>query len=944
MSSPRVEEPSSAVEGIERTGLASSQNTNFAWSNCSNQNARERVFLKQQAVDDALHHGMEICSELRTAMEQEDSAGTAAADRIFSEEIRGWIEEIEKLNKANHALEILVGLAGDTVSYNNNEDPETPFRAEVVFRSYDDVAQELRGIFESLAQRNALNDQEGEDPEEEENIMHQLAEMEHSISEGCKKVQAVWGLDQEDVVKRNTAQSLLDSSTVVLHHLGTTKTICSSNLGEFAEKIKPYLDSSVMNEGFAAWPLVTEAKLFIKVDFLEHGIVLVDLPGLSDAVESRAKVAEKFYQRLEVTTIVTPARRAIDGKTGVQLMDEYHTLRMELDGKYHKKRFCVVVSQIDKIDCDVFRKDSVTAKKDAGLQRDSRQIQALTGRLATLEAQLRNEQSRALDNVTALKPRGRGSTQLKKGEHLYNQLERDTFRVQAKSKTDHVKNPKTEKADCDRELAMLLARQKWTCIQVNCASITKAIKRSFAIRQKRLASEKGTNPLYDGSVEVFPVSATAFRDHLKGRKSVGSPSVNYTGIPRLRQWLATIALEKREEHLNVILNSLERLLVEIQRWTRPKDLATYFPRKTVEDSLHGIHARYTQLLEVGLSRSYLKVKSMNPLEKAGPDQCRKVAGKAATRWAIQNSQDKASSALMSWVTFQAVLERNGGPYRSKGRGAYQYNFPEALAAAILDMAVERWHSIFHVKIPGTEKPIVNAVSKVWETYIDNLTRVQLTAPGIMPQFKECLEAIRSLQKELRDRIHATLQALSKCASEVHPEFLDSLRSQLTPIFKKSLEITGKGHYVARRAQLNVEVKHSCEHMCQNGYAKMISKYQSHLEELPRRFEDHLAFAVTKAQNHITSLFDSLATVEDKDSDVPEVLENKRNFQGHLKKSVMGWHHNWCSPNERPRFIEAEDAEVPAAYVEEADDQNDDAIRVGNGYTEGTADMMDEDSN
>ncbi len=141
-------------------------------------------------------------------------------------------------------------------------------------------------------------------------------------------------------------------------------------------------------------------------------------------MESRAQVANKFSQKLEITVIVTPARRAIDEKTGVQLMSDYQTLSMQLDGRYHKKGFCVVVSQIDEIDCDVFLKGDARAKDDPGFNAAIQQIKSLTQRSAQLGAQLRSEITeltkidakitKANIKAAGLIPTGRGSGEIKK--------------------------------------------------------------------------------------------------------------------------------------------------------------------------------------------------------------------------------------------------------------------------------------------------------------------------------------------------------------------------------------------------------------------------------------------------------------------------------------------------------------------------------------------------
>lgn len=310
------------------------------------------------------------------------------------------------------------------VSWNDDNDPDHKFRAEIVFRSREDVAQELQQLFAMLKERRELNEREVDDDDEPFARMEEEAEMESAIAEGFKKISAVWGLD-EDTVECMSPEDLLASKPDVLQLLGTTKTIYSQHPEQFADVVKPYLDSSETVQGFRAWPLITEVRLFVKAPFLERGVVLVDLPGLSDAVESRAEVANKYAKKLQITAIVAPARRAIDEKTGVQLMSDYQTLRMQLDGRYNKKSFCVVVSQIDEIDCDVFIKGDALAKQNEDLQKDVKEIMALTQRSAVLGLQVTAEETafakinekvaKAETKLAALTPAGPGSRKLKKG-------------------------------------------------------------------------------------------------------------------------------------------------------------------------------------------------------------------------------------------------------------------------------------------------------------------------------------------------------------------------------------------------------------------------------------------------------------------------------------------------------------------------------------------------
>jgi gas vesicle protein len=107
----------------------------------------------------------------------------------------------------------------------------------------------------------------------------------------------------------------------------------------------------------AVWPLIDHVNIYVKADILKGGLVLVDLPGLSDIVESRAAVARKYYQNLAVTAIVTPWVRAADERTAVSLMTENQELSMRMDGKFDGRSFGVVLSKADDIDPVIIAKN-----------------------------------------------------------------------------------------------------------------------------------------------------------------------------------------------------------------------------------------------------------------------------------------------------------------------------------------------------------------------------------------------------------------------------------------------------------------------------------------------------------------------------------------------------------------------------------------------------------
>jgi hypothetical protein len=85
-------------------------------------------------------------------------------------------------------------------------------------------------------------------------------------------------------------------------------------------------------------------------------------------------------------------------------------------------------------------------------------------------------------------------------------------------------------------------------------------------------------------------------------------------------------------------------------------------------------------LETELERGFKRVESLDPFRQiyAAEVACKRVACTIVSRWAMKFPENKRSAAPMHWTTFDAILKRNGGPYRTKSGEKTEYNFPEAL--------------------------------------------------------------------------------------------------------------------------------------------------------------------------------------------------------------------------------------------------------------------------
>ena len=82
-------------------------------------------------------------------------------------------------------------------------------------------------------------------------------------------------------------------------------------------------------------------------------------------------------------------------------------------------------------------------------------------------------------------------------------------------------------------------------------------------------------------------------------------------------------------------------------------------------------------------------------------------------------------------------------------------------------------------------------STIWVQYLEELRlHIQDTAPDIIPYFDATHKTLQDIEAELSDKISSSIKSISEGSSQIHPLFIDSLRTSLIPLFHEALEITG----------------------------------------------------------------------------------------------------------------------------------------------------------
>lgn len=107
------------------------------------------------------------------------------------------------------------------------------------------------------------------------------------------------------------------------------------------------------------------------------------------------------------------------------------------------------------------------------------------------------------------------------------------------------------------------------CIQSRNSLVKAEIQHDFMRRQKRLlAVGMRQDDIYDGTVNIFPISSTAYWNvQQDSEKPVGFPAEEYTGLPALNDWLRSATVADRERHLDSLLNGLHGLFNLMKTWS-----------------------------------------------------------------------------------------------------------------------------------------------------------------------------------------------------------------------------------------------------------------------------------------------------------------------------------------------------------------------------------------
>ncbi|TGJ86567.1 hypothetical protein E0Z10_g2162 [Xylaria hypoxylon] len=911
------------------------------WTECSEADAYKRLSIKEQSLDIALDYCEQLINKIEDVFANIKKHSEESAELIWPLEDREeWISQCQDIIKEHKDFNILVGVAGATgsgktsalnallgfqellptnneeaatavqckVAFNDETRPEYAFRCHVTFQSKEALEIKIRQFFNDLKVRDELQESHRGSLEDEQ----ALRELESVLQPTREMVNIVFGL-QDDQVQDLGLEGVLKSNPEALQLLGTVKKFNSSNVDAISKQMKPYMDSttadhSTSGECFAAWPLIEQVELFIKSDILRNGVVLVDLPGLGDAVESRALVAERSFNQLTATLIVAQATRAADNSTAVDLMSKNQEMAMMMDGKFHKETFCVCLSQIDQID-----RKAALRKPDAKANLD-------------LQNLLKEEESHKFTLKTKLQERKRRKKLMKKLRMAMRKPRKSGKEIAAKAVMYKLKGEKRGQklvlakicqqiTSSKRNLIEADGKITFTCIRARNQYLRDRIGLDFKKRQARLDAKTGTREsAYDGQVAVCPTSARAFWNCKSTIKRVtGFPSEEYTGIPGLASWIRSATIPKREEHVDELLSRLQAQFNIIQLWSEDRSkLSDLLVTKDSfeKDVLADVLKTTEHNLSVYWSQLATKVTELNPFhnEEEVLSDCPELCRKTVIGWAYRKPDNKASNDKLHWTTYHASLSRLGGKFVSKSKGILQeYNWMQDISRILYDVIVKDWDQSFNKDVPFLINDARPMIDTIWDGFIENLnSSIEETEPRLLSYFMNEKHRLDTIKRNTKIKVKAALRHVTERASQSHPLILGKIQLGWQEAFQAALGIRGQssihstmvydtdsvignGSYTARQQLLLCFAADQSGKVFIAAYKDLEHRLKDNFNQLPKELDTISQFVVRELRRIVgLSLDKVLKPTSDLALKLEVVAEEKKRLQLCVQTAPLKW--------------------------------------------------------
>lgn len=735
------------------------------------------------------------------------------------------------------------------LSYNETENEDAKYRAEIEFIQPEDWRRELAVLFEEVFDTKGLS-KDAHNPESIAGVAY-------------AKIRAVYHKHTKDMLQKSTIEQLMNVPDVG-SILGTVKRINSRDCASFYQRLQHYVDSQQKLNGnkgvkpkreFQHWPLIKVVRIYTKADALSTGAVIVDLPGVHDSNAARAAVAEGYIKECSGLWIVAPITRAVDDKAAKNLLGSTFKRQLKYDGSYAAMTF--ICSKTDDIStteaADSLQLGDVMADQEAERENINRKTRAAKGEKRKMQTErddqddlieqyeehitnwenvLRSvENDESSDDATASLSNKRkrstdlGSAMMSDEQSLTAQQVRSKIEEQTKLRRsarqhgqklrDDITKIQKTLNDLDSRRTQIEKDAEALCIQGRNDWSRERIREDFAEGVRELDQENAAEENPDDfdpeeeiqdygdvarSLPVFCVSSRAYQK-LSGRlqkdgDTNGFTSPSQTEIPQLQAHCRKLTEAGRQGSCKAFLNNLSRLLTSLSLWasddgSQPE--SSTHQRKKIQAFVTKNLQKLQQQLERAVDDT------MDDIEQALDHQLYNFFASAvhtAAKAALPISDEWGAprdQGGMFWATYKATVRRHGVFHGAAGHRDFNKDLTNPFTKSLMT----RWEKTFHRRVPEVFNGFPIGVNDTIKNFHDALEQQCVDQNSWNLRIARLRENVVILEAAFNDLAKQTISNVNEAQREINREFTPSVAAAMATAYDQCSEENGKPTFISR---------------------------------------------------------------------------------------------------------------------------------------------------
>ncbi|KAK2767865.1 tat pathway signal sequence [Colletotrichum kahawae] len=641
------------------------------------------------------------------------------------------------------------------ISYNDDDDSENPYRAQIDFISQEEWMHEIETFLKEVAINRAGFDDKITNKEEAE------------AAKSVAKARAVYANMDSKVLLGSSANDLIRHPDV--HKvLGTTREFKAATGEELELLIKLYIDSGDKNdkEAIAYWPLVKAVRIFTKAKALSNGVTIVDLPGSHDADAARASIASDYMKSCAGIWIVAPIKRAVDNKAAKDLMSDAFKRQLRLDGPLSNVTF--ICSMTDELKLQEAMKDFKKSLDADTMQAWKKSID-YDGEIRVLQQKIRTL-------------RAKGATTPKPDD------EPDMEQPAKRIKTDEVAEKSSKLEEVRAEQARLAEKVKKACIQkrnkISRENLQDYFRSVLKEAQQQMAASNHADNHFDEDMElpVFCISSHAYQS-LEGLSAgfsdpiTGFDDIQDTEVPQLQQHAQGLTDDLRIAKNREVLATISQLLNSMSLWTQnAPDFKTALDAGMLRSLLNEFEQEMLSETEAGVQKLQASIYDGICHKMGALSHGAKVAAlEVALGW----------FEGMHHATLKATFSRSG-VWKTR-------NFNEELLHEYSSNIFDDWMMAFRLDVPSNlDDVLLETVSQINSFHKRITSQLRENGHGEM-QSSWRLQQQRDLHKEAFKRLIARSKFdINEAQKKANREPLRVLEEEMTPVYRVCMNQTGRG--------------------------------------------------------------------------------------------------------------------------------------------------------